>query len=215
MIIMIEKKRMRRSKKQIELEHSDDDIPDTSEVHQIKIDNEIKQKIDDDFLQRGYALMETMTQNYKDQREELRRLMKQYKHELRNAKKNTKQKKTTAQTGFTKPTIVPDDLAELVDLEKGSVMPRTELTKEIYRVFKDRGLHYENDKRVLRTDAQIRQVFNLDEAVNNSTEYNDPNGLNFFTLQKHIAKVYNDFETKQNAPAPKKKQNKQVKSSSS
>jgi chromatin remodeling complex protein RSC6 len=209
-MITINKKTIRRTKKEIEMEHSDDDIPDTSEMPQIKVDMDTKQKIDDDFLQRGDALMEMMANHYKEQRDELRSLLKQYKHELRSAKKSTKQKKVPSQTGFTRPTTVPDDLATFVGVEKGTIMPRTKLTKEVYKVFNERGLHYEKDKRVLRTDDQVRNLFGLSKDVDNSVAYNDPNGLNFFTIQKYIAKVYNDYEEKQNIIPQKKKKGKNL-----
>ena len=46
------------------------------------------------------------------------------------------------------------------------------------------------DKRILRTDPDIRRVLGVTEEVDMSIDPKDPNGLNFFTLQKHIAKVY-------------------------
>lgn len=202
---MGEKKQTRRSKKQIEVDHSEDEIPETSEVQAIKVDTEAKPKQNDEFLDRCYQLMDTMTQNYRDQREELKKLTKQYKQELRNAKKNNKPRKNTTRTGFTKPETVPDDLATFVGLDKGSVMPRTELTKEVYNVFRNRGLYYEQDKRVLRTDEEVRRIFNLTADVDNSTDPRDANGLNFYNIQKYIARNYRDFENKKQVPAKKKK----------
>jgi chromatin remodeling complex protein RSC6 len=67
-------------------------------------------------------------------------------------------------------------------------MSGPEITKQVWKQMKERGLTYENDKRVFRTNAEVSKLFNVPESVNNSTTYNDlENGFNFCNLQKYIA----------------------------
>lgn len=146
---------------------------------------------DSDFLLQCDHLLEQLTLDFRSHRNELRKLKKQYRVNIRNAKKGAKRKKT-GNTGFTKPERVPDSIAELISIDKGSEMPRTQVAKEIYRVLNERGLRYEQNKRVLRADKQIKKIFNLPESVNQSTDEKDPHGFNFYNIQTYIAQCYNN-----------------------
>ena len=160
-----------------EIELSDKDSTDTNES---------------EFDKKCNAVLEQLANSYKQSRELVRNLMKVHKQEMKLLKKGYKKKKEPIETGFTKPETVPLVLAKLVGLPKDSVMPRTELTKKVYKVFKDRNLFYEKDKRVLRVDKELKKIFNLTDDVNKSIDPKDKNGINFYNFQKYIAKCYND-----------------------
>jgi chromatin remodeling complex protein RSC6 len=143
---------------------------------------------EDPFLLKCEELINKITKNYRSERDEIRELMKLYKKEL----KNKKNKKKNKETGFTKPEIVPEELANFIGIEKGTEMPRTELTKRVYKEIKRRGLFYKNDKRVLRADKEIQKMFKLKDNVNKINDPKDKEGFNFFNLQTYIAKCYNE-----------------------
>jgi chromatin remodeling complex protein RSC6 len=150
-----------------------------------------KPQENDEFLNSCNKMLEELGEKYKQEKENIRKLMKLHKSTLKQAKK----------TGFTKPEKVPDALAKFVGLTKGTVMPRTDLTKKVYGIIKDRGLYYDKDGRVLRADKEIMELFNLTDQVNKSTNCKDENGLNFYNLQKYIAKCY-----EARVPAPTQQQ---------
>lgn len=181
---------------------SDEDLIESSEckekVEKVDKVGEIieEENNNSQFLKSCDLLLDKITKNYKEQRDDLRQLMKQHRQEMKNVKKGSKKKKSTKKTGFTKPELVPEGLAKLVGLEVGTEMPRTELTKEVYAIFKDRNLFYENDKRVLRADKEIKRVFDLPDNVNDSTDPKDENGLNFYNIQTYIAKCYKNENKK-------------------
>jgi chromatin remodeling complex protein RSC6 len=159
-------------------------------------DSHDSSSIEYNFTQAYNDLLKKMNQDHKDQVNELKKLMKQHKVDIKNShnkKANSGKKK---QTGFTKPEVVPDNIAKLLDLDKGSSMPRTEVTKEIYKVIQSKGLHYADDKRVFRADKELKKVFNLPDSVNKSTDPKDKSGFNFYNLQSYIAKCYNDQNNK-------------------
>lgn len=174
-------KNMEKVQKKDLVENSDDEGSNS---------NSDKNRTNDEFVENCEVLIDRITKNYKDQRDEIRKLIRQHKTDMRNAKKTTKKKRGNKKTGFTKPEVVPENLAKFVGLPKGTVMPRTELTKEVYKKIKERKLYYEEDNRVLRADKEIQKLFNLPENVNNSIDAKDKNGFNFFNLQTYIARCY-------------------------
>lgn len=152
-------------------------------------------EVDTEFTLLCESLLEKITKNYKEQKDDIKKLLKMHRNELRNAKKTTKKRKNNIKTGFTKPEKVPDKLAKFLGLNLGTVLPRTNITKKVYDEIKNRGLLYEKDKRVIRADKELLKLFDLTENVNKSVDPYDKNGINFFNLQRYIAKVYSDDET--------------------
>jgi len=151
-----------------------------------------------EFIKQCDVLLIKINKNYKEQKSEIKNLIKLHKKELKTARRYKKGKQNRDKTGFTKPTIVPDKLSSLIGLERGTIMSRTELTKLIYHELHKRDLYYKNDKRVLRADNEIRKIFNLPESVNQSVDPKDKNGFNFYNLQKYIARCYLDTDNKSN-----------------
>ena len=171
------------------VDNSEDDLIEDEENTD---DNEKSNDVDTaEFNQKCELLLEKITNNYKEQRDDIKSLMKLHKKEMKNAKKNKRTKNVKTKTGFTKPTIVPNKLADFVGVDHGTEMSRTKLTKLISDEFKKRNLGYEKDKRVIIPDDEVKKLFNLSDDAVKSRDPKDKNGLNFYTLQKHIAHCYN------------------------
>lgn len=145
-----------------------------------------------EFLKHCEDVLQKVTKNYKDLREEIRSLMKLHKKELK-AMKKKKPRSSKEQTGFTKPTLVPDKFLTFLKLEKGSKLSRTELTGLLCQEFKKRNLYHKNDRRIILPDDDVRKLFNLSKEADKSNNPKDKNGLNFYNLQKYIANCYNEF----------------------
>ena len=183
----------------------DEILTESSESH----DNDCKtDQNESEFLQECENMLKKMNQEYRERRDELKHIIKLHKIEIKNAEKNKKVKRTKKkQTGFTKSEVVPDGIAKLIGLNKGSVMPRTEVTKEIYKVIQERNLYYTKDKRVLRADNEIMKLFGLSKNVNKCTDPKDKKGFNFYNIQSYIAKCYTEQNNKQTTVIITKKQN--------
>lgn len=154
-----------------------------------------------EFEQQCDIILKKLTDNYREQREEIRNLIKLHNKEMKTIaktknKRNNQHKKD--KSGFTKPSVVPDKLANFVSIKKGTVMSRTELTGLICNEFKKRNLYYEKDKRVILPDDEVKKLFNLPDNADQSTDPKDANGLNFYNLQKYIAECYNEYNDKIN-----------------
>lgn len=148
---------------------------------------------EDKFLE-VYTELDDRLKNCHDEikciRHDIRKLLMIHKREVHKAQKMRKKKKPS---GIAKARAVPDKLAELAYIKKGTVLSTPEYTKYLYanRINKN-GLYYKKDKRVLRPDKEMLEIFGLDESVNEVTDPKDPNGLTFFTLQKYINKCFKD-----------------------
>lgn len=110
--------------------------------------------------------------------------------------KKKKKKKENKPTGFGKLCVVPDKLADLIGIEKGTKMSRPEFTKKFYNLISQKNLYYEGDKRILRVNNEISDALNIPKEVNESKDYKDPKGFNFYNIQKYIAKCYSEFAEK-------------------
>lgn len=93
-----------------------------------------------------------------------------------NEKKN-KNKGNRAPSGFVKPTKISDELAVFLKKEKGSMMARTEVTKEMTAYIREKSLQDKENGRKILPDASLKKLLNLgSEDV-----------LTYFNLQKFMS----------------------------
>jgi chromatin remodeling complex protein RSC6 len=109
-----------------------------------------------------------------------------------NKKKNNSQKERLP-TGFSKSTHVPLGLKTLLNIDKETIT-RPELTNKLYEYINTNNLKSENNKRIMRVDDKLEKALELTkeeiEKINSSTSEKDKDGLNFYTIQKWIARLY-------------------------
>jgi SWIB-domain-containing proteins implicated in chromatin remodeling len=133
----------------------------------------------------------------KDLKNGIKRLELSYDHDMNKAIKVKRKKAGLVKpTGFVKAKRLPKSLAELIGVQEGTEMSMPTYTRRFYEMLKEKQLFYNEDKRILRADDKMKEVFGLDDKVNESVDHKDTNGLNFYTLQKHIARVI------KNTPVP-------------
>lgn len=140
------------------------------------------------FLDICDKLIEEIDTTSKHLKSQVRELKNSYKKDMR--KRNNRKPHINTDNGFNRKETVPEPLTKLLNIRKDTTMTRVQVTKLVYRYFKDRALFYDKDKRVLRADSKIKKLFNLTDKVNQSTDPKDKSGLNFYNLQTHIAKLY-------------------------
>lgn len=135
--------------------------------------------------------MDAQMKVLKDIRSNLKKLESSYQYDLNHATRHSKKKKlsVTKPSGFVKELELSSELAGLIGVEAGTRLSMPTYTKKFYEMLKANNLFYEKDGRVLRANAEIMRVFKLPASVNESTNYKDKEGFNFYTLQKHIASV--------------------------
>jgi chromatin remodeling complex protein RSC6 len=111
-----------------------------------------------------------------------------YKQDVKKVSKTKRKRKGGGDpTGFIKTHPVPEKLAQYIGVDSGVELSGPDVTKKVWAAIKNKGLQYEKDGRVLRTDKETNDVFGLNDTVNKSTDHNDKDGFNFRNIQKYIS----------------------------
>ena len=112
---------------------------------------------------------------------ELRSVEKQVTKELKvldkfNARKN-KKKGNRQPSGFVKPTKISVELADFLTKEHGTLMARTEVTKQMTEYIRTHSLQDKTNGRKILPDAKLRKLLKL----------TDKDELTYFNLQKYMS----------------------------
>jgi len=112
---------------------------------------------------------------------ELKGLEKQAERDLKAAQKSSGKRKnkstTRAPSGFVKPALVSDQLAEFLSRPKGSLVARTEVTREINSYIREHNLQDPKNRRHILPDAKLKKLLALKPT----------DELTYFNLQRFIS----------------------------
>lgn len=161
-----------------------DTISDTEKINT----NEEKSE----FIIKCENLIKEINETSKKHKDDIRELIKFHKKELKKVQTNKPVKINNTKRGITKSGPIPDQIANFLGLEKGTIMPRTKVGSLLMQEFKKRNLVYPQDKRIVVPNDDVKKLFpTLKVGKEISTDAKDPNGLSIYTLQKYIADCYN------------------------
>jgi upstream activation factor subunit UAF30 len=112
---------------------------------------------------------------------EVRSLEKHVTKELKtldklNAKKN-KNKGNRAPSGFVKPTKISAELADFLSKPHGTLMARTDVTKQMTAYIRANSLQDKANGRIILPDTKLRKLLKL----------SDKDSLTYFNLQKYMS----------------------------
>lgn len=113
-------------------------------------------------------------------RSEVNELKRQHARELRAANKANKRRKTSANrapSGFVKPTLISNELAAFLGKPEGSVLARTEVTREVNAYIRNQKLQDKDNGRKINPDAKLLKLLKLKKGEE----------LTYFNLQKYMA----------------------------
>lgn len=113
-------------------------------------------------------------------RAEVNELKRQHARELRQANKANKRRKTNANrapSGFVKPTLISNELAAFLGRPEGSVLARTEVTREVNSYIRSQQLQDKDNGRKINPDAKLLKLLKLKKG----------DELTYFNLQKYMA----------------------------
>jgi chromatin remodeling complex protein RSC6 len=124
-------------------------------------------------LQQGSSHLATLKVEFKA-------LVKLITRDLKNAQKSSsRRKKSSANrqpSGFVKPTRISDELAQFLGKTIGTEMARTEVSKEINRYIKSKGLQNPANGRKINPDVNLAKLLNI----------TDGSELTYFNLQRYM-----------------------------
>lgn len=113
--------------------------------------------------------------------QDFKQLQKKTERDLKNAQKNSnkrKRKTTTRQpSGFVKPTLISNELADFLGKDHGSELARTEVTREINAYIRANKLQDPTNGRKILADEKLKKLLSL-----TSTDE-----LTYFNLQKYMS----------------------------
>lgn len=166
------------------------DVKDTSDIIKVK---KVDPLDDSPFIKMCNDFENRLKKDFQERREELRKIKGMFIKEMKSATKQ-KQPRPINRSGFNKLERVPAKIANFIEVGSDDEMSRTQVTKLVYQEFNNRQLYYKDDKRVLRTDADVKHMFNISDEINDkinrSNNPKDKSGLNFYNLQSYIAECY-------------------------
>jgi chromatin remodeling complex protein RSC6 len=114
-------------------------------------------------------------------RADFRALEKKATRELKAANKaNQKRKRkqgNRSPSGFVKPTLISNELAEFLGKEKGSEMARTEVTREINAYIRKHSLQDKTNGRKIIPDTHLAKLLKIGKS----------DELTYFNLQKYMS----------------------------
>ena len=93
-----------------------------------------------------------------------------------NAKRKRKQGNRSP-SGFVKPTLISDELADFLKKSRGSEMARTEVTREINTYIRDNKLQDKENGRKINADKKLSSLLKLQKD----------DELTYFNLQKYMS----------------------------
>ena len=112
---------------------------------------------------------------------EYRTLEKTWTKELKTAQKASSKKKRRAgnrkPSGFVQPTRISDELAKFLDKPVGSMMARTEVTREVNAYIRGNDLQDKSNGRKIIPDAKLASLLKLGKT----------DELTYFNLQKYMS----------------------------
>jgi len=129
---------------------------------------------------------------------DIKQIEKNYRHDMNYLNKRKKHRRNSDKpTGFNKPRLIPDKMADLIGVKHGTEMSGPEYTKNFYQYLNDKNLYGES-KKVFRVNDAIKETFNLTKEqvnkMNKSNDDRDPDGLNFTTIQRYFSKEFNKLK---------------------
>jgi chromatin remodeling complex protein RSC6 len=127
-------------------------------------------------------------------RSEVNELKRQHARELRAANKANKRRKTNANrapSGFHKPTLISNELAAFLGKPEGSVLARTEVTREVNAYIRTQKLQDKDNGRKINPDAKLLKLLKLKKG----------DELTYFNLQKYMAAHFAKSSAAPAAPA--------------
>ncbi len=150
-----------------------------------KIDNDMSEYDSNDKVLDRFKKIKTLFISLVREHESLLKIYKK-NCDMEVKKMSGKKKKRTVdgeqkKSGFTKPTLIPKRVAEFLGLPEDSVIPRTNVTKQIYEYIKNNNLQDKEDKKKSISDEKLSKLFDVEIG----------NIIEFSTFQTLLSKVYN------------------------
>jgi len=136
-------------------------------------------------LERIISREKQLTQMFREQRADVKQLLRSHNREVKSARKNRKSNNANRgskqPSGFNRPQPVPKEFTVSPwNCDPDEQLPRTVLTKKVYDYVKLNNLQQDSDKRIIHPDSTVRKLFHLKPLET----------IEFRTFQTFMARLY-------------------------
>uniref|UniRef100_A0A6C0HYY1 DM2 domain-containing protein n=1 Tax=viral metagenome TaxID=1070528 RepID=A0A6C0HYY1_9ZZZZ len=130
------------------------------------------------------AKLSAVRQQFSSLMLDFKTLQKRAERELKAVQKAGNKRKqrnaTRAPSGFVKPTLISDQLAEFLGKDKGSLIARTDVTREINAYIRANKLQDPANGRKINPDAKLKKLLTLKPT----------DELTYFNLQRYMSQHF-------------------------
>ena len=155
--------------------------PVTSDVTDVNAAVVVEDNDVSSMFQEFAAHLQTVHTSLASVKSEFKVLEKRYLRELRQARKDAaKRKRKTgnrAPSGFVKPTLISNELADFLGRDSGSIMARTEVTREINAYVRKHSLQDPANGRKINPDKKLATLLRVKKG----------DELTYFNLQRYMS----------------------------
>lgn len=135
-------------------EEEDDENEIVNNNEKLNIVDEMFTKLNQQFTNSQF-IIKTLALNVKILQKEVLKERREY---LKFIAKNTKKKKKNV-SGFAKPTLISNDLADFLNISRGSKVARTEVTKLLSEYIKKNNIQNPENKKEILLDDNLDKLF--------------------------------------------------------
>ena len=174
-------------------------VSKTEPVQETKVEAVVEAESKDNLTYTSYLELQDELSAIQERLSVLRsNLKKHYKLTSKQLQKMNKGKRQNTNprspTGFGKPCFVPSTLRTLLKLGDDECVTRPCVTKKLYGYIQTNSLYSTTDKRLIRVNDQLSKALQLTpqevKDINSSSSVSDKQGLNFYNIQKYVARLY-------------------------
>lgn len=128
------------------------------------------------------TLLTNLLSQVKEAQTKLKVLVKEHDKMKKTIEKAEKKraKARTSPNGFAKPAKISDELADFLGVERGTELPRTEVTRRITAYIKSNDLVNPKNRREIKPDAKLKKVLAVGPNDN----------VTYFVLQRYLSKHF-------------------------
>lgn len=188
-----------------ETEEEEEGEDDTGDESDTKITKKKKKELIEQEMDNEFAKISKFAKVYKEFRQKIedmtkisrevniitKKMNKMYYEDIKKARHMKYKNPNRKPTGFNRPREFTNELLDLIGVKHGTMMSMPQFTKKIWKALKDNNLVNKENGRILRVNDAVKKAFKLTneqvKKMNETTDCNDMEGLNFKTLQKFIS----------------------------
>ena len=175
------KKKVEKSEKSVKKEKKPEPVKEEPVKEEPVVESTVETQVEDkkdsivESLTSLLTKFEVMEKESRNARNEVRKVLKAYQ---KKASKGRKRKVDPNRTpsGFAKPALISNDLCKFLGKDKGSLMARTDVTKEVNKYIKAHNLQNPANKKEIKPDPTLCNLLNIKKDDN----------LTYFSLQKFL-----------------------------